>query len=189
MNTPKTQSSVKVPRSPKVPSEAPSRYRSDDSVSSESDDSVIGTTTRRRAFETASASTGFSSIELRLYRKISSIRPSPYEPVLPYRPVFLMTDCASSLECFKCVREHIDTDCNFMLFQLPEDMSLRGSMRLDRESGDAEDIFQSLLAIFRNAKKFPGKPQYRSIEVEVGFEVPLEDREPPVGDGSTGLSS
>jgi hypothetical protein len=174
-NTPKILSSVEGLRSAKVPTKASYRYSSDVSSNSESDDSVIGTTTRQRAFESVGPSTDFLSVELRLYRKTSFIHPNPYEPVMSYNRMFLTPDCISSLECFHRVCEQIDTDCSFMIFQLPEDMSLSGSMRLDRESGDAENIFQSLIAIFRRAKKFPGKPQYRSVEVEVGFDMPIEN--------------
>jgi hypothetical protein len=174
-NISKSPSSVEGSRSLEVPIKAPSRYNSDVSDNSESGDSVIGTTTRRRAFKTAGTSTDFSSVELRPYRKTSSVHSSPYRPVLSYKPMFLTLNCTSSLECFDSVRQHIGTECSSMIFQLPEDMSPKGSMRLDRESGDAEDIFQSLIEIFRTAKKFPGKPQYRSVEVELGLDMPPEN--------------
>jgi hypothetical protein len=62
-----------------------------------------------------------------------------------------------------------------MIFELPEDMSLKGRIRVDRGSQAGENAFQEVLRTFRKAKKFPGEPQYRSVEVEVGFDVPPLD--------------
>jgi hypothetical protein len=131
----------------------------------------MGIITRRRAFETASSTIDFSSVELRLYRKIRSSRPSELGPVVSYGPMFLTSDCTTAHDCFNRVCEEISTDCSFMIFHLPEDMSLKGSTRLDRGSGDAETVFQILLNTFRKAKKFPGGPHYRSVEVEVGLDM------------------
>jgi hypothetical protein len=121
---------------------------------------------------TASSSGNFSSVELRLYRKVKSIRPS--EPVVvSYGSFSLRPDCATAHDCFRRVCDHISTNCSSMIFQLPEDMGY-DSVLLQQGSGDFERNFQLLLDIFRKAKKFPGKPQYRSVEVEVGPDMPLE---------------
>jgi hypothetical protein len=143
-----------------------------DERSSDSENSVMGATTRRVASRTASSSGNFSSVELRLYRKVKAIRPS--EPVVvSFGSFSLKLDCATVHDCFKRVSYHISTDCSFMIFQLPEDMG-HDSVLLQRGSGDFGRNFQLLLDIFRKAKKFPGKPQYRSVEIEVGLDMPLE---------------
>jgi hypothetical protein len=171
---PKKQASVGDTSLLQVSQKSPYRSNTDASDGSESEDSVIGTTTRRRAFESASSSTDFRSVELRIYRKTAPSHTSTLGPVFPYGPMFLTSECTTSHDCFDRVCQHVGTDCNFMVFQLAEDMSLKGSMRLDRGSADAEKIFQGVLGIFRKARKFPGEPQYRSVEVEVGLDMPLE---------------
>lgn len=149
----------------------------DPASGSESEDSVIGTTTRRRAFlDTSSSLTAFTRVELRLYRKLTSTPDDGYGPVFPYGPMMLTSDCATAHDCFNRICEKIQTDCSFMVFQLPEDMQgVVGGIRVNRGSGDAEVIFQRVLEIFRQAKRFPGEPQYRSIEVEVGLDIPEDD--------------
>jgi hypothetical protein len=143
---------------------------------SESEDSVIGTTTRRRAVsETTSSHTGFSSVELRLYRKITLTPEGTSGSVLPYGPMFLTADCTTIDGCFTRICDKIRTDCGFMVFHLPEDMSREGSIRVNRGSAHADVTFQRVLQIFRISKKFPGEPQYRSVEVEVGLDMPLDD--------------
>lgn len=142
---------------------------------SKSGDSVLGTTTRRRAVQEAGNShTGYSSVELRLYRRIDPNRPGNNGPVYPYGPWFLTSDCTTSHDCFTRICERIGTDCSFMVFRLPEDMSQEGSIRLDRGSGHSEALFQRVLEVFRKAKTYPGEPQYHSVEVEVGLDMPLD---------------
>jgi hypothetical protein len=92
----------------------------------------------------------------------------------PCSVILVHMRCTTAHDCFNRVCQQISTDCSFMIFQLPEDMSLKGSMQLQRESGDAQTNFQVLLDIFSKAKKFPGEPQYRSVEVEVGLDMLLE---------------
>jgi hypothetical protein len=145
-----------------------------DSTDSESEDSVIGATTRRRAHLELSPYTDFSSVELRLYRKLTLAPTGEIGPVFPYGSVFLTPDCTTSSNCFTRICEKIRTDCGFMVFRLPEDMSMESSVRLDRGSTNAETTFQRVLDIFRKAKRFPGEPQYRSVEVEVGLDMPRD---------------
>lgn len=57
-----------------------------------------------------------------------------------------------------------------MVFRLPEDMAYSGNSRIERGSGDGERTFQKVLNSFNKARKFPGDPQYRSVEVEVGLD-------------------
>lgn len=142
-------------------------------MESASEDSVIGTTTRRRALQDNTASpTGYTSVELRLYRKTTEITREEYGPIISYSPMFLTPDCTTANECFKRICEKIRADCSFMVFQLPEDMEgVVGGVSVDRSEVDFEQTFQRVLQIFRRAKKFPGEPQYRSVEVEVGLDA------------------
>jgi hypothetical protein len=162
---------------PRLQSSLNDRLESIDAMgNSEPEDSVIGTTTRRRAAsETASSHTDFSSVELRLYRKITLTPEGISGAVLPYGPMFLTAACTTIDECFTRICDRIQTDCGFMVFHLPEDMSREGSVRVNRGSADAEATFQRLLQIFCTSKKFPGEPQYRSVEVEVGLDMLLND--------------
>jgi hypothetical protein len=154
--------------------DTPHPSMTDDESGLNSKDSIMRITTGQRAFVTASSSVNFTSVELRLYRKVKASRPSELA-VISYGSIFLSPDCTTAYDCFNSVCQQISTNCSFMIFQLPEDMSLKGSMRLQRGSGDAQTIFQVLLDIFGKAKKFPGEPQYRSVEVEVGFDILSED--------------
>jgi len=98
--------------------------------------------------------------------------PGAYGPVVPYGSMFLTPDCITSRDCFNRICDKIQTDCSFIVLQLPADMEGQsGGLRLDRGASDSETIFQRVLEIFRKAKKFPGEPQYRSVEVEVGLDM------------------
>ncbi|KAF2026177.1 hypothetical protein EK21DRAFT_39146, partial [Setomelanomma holmii] len=161
----------RVPRSSFVSYDSSLDIDDDDDTNgdSESEDSVIGYTPRQRAPpEAAKPQSNFSRVELRLYRRTSIS--GPYGPVKPYGPWFLTSDCATAHKCFTRLCQEIKTDCSFMVFRLPEDMSMNGSVRVNRGAVDAEPKFQRVLEIFRKAKKFPGVPQYRSVEVEVGLD-------------------
>jgi hypothetical protein len=138
---------------------------------SEAEDSVIGASTRQSSFqETSNASLGFSRVELRLYSVRSFTAPDDSGSVNSFGAMFLTHDCTTAHDCFTRICDTIETDCNFMVFRLPEDMSREGSLRVNRRSTDAETVFQRVLEKFREAKKFPGEPQYRSVEVEIGVE-------------------
>jgi hypothetical protein len=134
----------------------------------DSEDSVLGTTTPRK---TVSSHTGYTSVELRLYRITNDSIPGASGPVFPYDEMFLPNHCPSAEDCFKRICEHTKTDCSFMVFHLPEHMSQEGSVRIDRGSPAGEETFQRVLGFFQRAKKFPGEPQYHSVEVEVGLDM------------------
>jgi hypothetical protein len=168
----------------------------DVSDGSDSEDSIMGATTRQRAFlETENSHKGFASVQLRLYRKTKPNLLGTNGPVFAYEPLFIGSDCTTAYDCFNSVCEQIATDCSFMIFELPEDMSQNGSVRLDRGSSNAETTFQRVRSVFRRAKRFPGNPQYRSVEVEIGLDMPLHDgfhnKVPilPCDDSSSSLSS
>lgn len=157
-----------------TPAPVPNHMNADSA--SESEDSVMGTTTKRGCIQgSASSQTGYSSVQLRLYRSVDDSLASVTGPTFSCGPMMLTADCTKSHDCFRRICEHIATDCSFMIFELPEDMSFRGRIRVDRGSQAGETAFQEVLAIFRKAKKFPGEPQYRSVEVEVGLDVPCLD--------------
>jgi hypothetical protein len=170
---PTRQTSPGGTRPSQSPRDTPHSSMTNEKTGSNSEDSVMGATTRQRAFVTASPNVNFSSVELRLYRRVKASRPNELV-VISYGSFFLTPDCTTAHDCFNRVCQQISTDCSFMIFQLPEDMSLKGSMQLQRGSGDAQTNFQVLLDIFSEAKKFPGEPQYRSVEVEVGLDMLLE---------------
>ncbi|EAT84444.2 hypothetical protein SNOG_08168 [Parastagonospora nodorum SN15] len=135
------------------------------------DDSVMGATRRQQTImETDSSYIGFSHVQLRLYRKIKLGFSGTNGPVFAFGSMLLKLDGTTSHDCFHRVCERISTDCNLMVFHFPEDMYQAGSIRLDRGSADSDATFQRVLSIFRNARKFPGDPQYRSLEVEVGLD-------------------
>jgi hypothetical protein len=122
--------------------------------------------------ETSASHTGFSSVELHLYRKTSIDLSGAYGPVHPHRSMFLTPECTTARNYFNRVSEKIQTDCDFVVFQLPEDMEGRpGGLRMKRGANDAEATFRRVLGIFRGAKRSPGEPQYRSVEVEVGLDT------------------
>jgi hypothetical protein len=144
-------------------------------IDSDSENSVSGTTTRKQAHrETENSYTGYFSVELRLYRKTDHTQSGANGPVLPNGPWFLTSDCITSHDCFARICKEIGTDCSFMIFRLPEDMSHESRMRIDRGSDNSEVAFQRVLDIFRKSKSFPGEPQYHSVEVEVGLDMPLD---------------
>ncbi|KAF1842121.1 uncharacterized protein K460DRAFT_398191 [Cucurbitaria berberidis CBS 394.84] len=152
--------------------------RSDEENTGElsSEDSTPGTKTRHQTrMKSKRSPEAQFKIELRLYRRTKQPIPPRLGPVWPCGTLFLTTEWNSSDHCFSQVCEQIETDCSFMVFQLPEDMSREGQVRLDRGSRDSEATFERILGIFRKAGKFPGKPQHRSVEVEVGLELPMED--------------
>jgi hypothetical protein len=134
------------------------------------DESMVRTNTRKQAItETDSTYIGFSHVQLRLYRKTKLSFAGTNSPVLAFGSIFLKLDGTTSHDCFHRVCERISTDCSFMVFHFPEDMYQVGSIRLDRGSAVSDATFQRVLGIFRNARKFPGDPQYRSLEVEIGL--------------------
>jgi hypothetical protein len=83
----------------------------------------------------------------------------------------LVTNAMTSDDCFARICEKIESDCSFMIFQLPEDMSTNDRARIDRGSKESETVFQRVLYILQKARKFPCGPPHRSVEVEIGLEV------------------
>jgi hypothetical protein len=141
----------------------------------ESEDSVIGITTQTRVVpKILRPHTSYSSVELRPYRITNDSLPGAIGGIILYDEMFLSNQCPSAEDCFKRICEHIGTDCSFVIFHLPEHMSTEGSVRIDRGAPVGEEKFQRVLDYFQKAEKFPGEPQYHSVEVEVGLDLPVE---------------
>lgn len=138
-----------------------SRPRPDETTDdSDSGNSVIGTTTRRRARASSSA---FTTVELCLYcRALGGTGAT-----MAYGSLMLPPECATLENCFGRINGKFSVDCSALVFELPVDMSYEGDLRVDRNSHDGEAQFERLREIFRNAKRYPGEPQYHSIEVRV----------------------
>lgn len=135
----------------------------DEGLGSSSEDSVIGTTTRRRAHSRSS----FAAVELRLYRRTESELSGVTGPTIACGSMLLPPECKTSDDCFDRVRKQLSVDCSVLVFELPADMSYEDQVRVDRKMGEA--AFQKIRDIFEkaNAKRYPGEPQYHSVEVLV----------------------
>ncbi|KAF9697244.1 hypothetical protein EKO04_004786 [Ascochyta lentis] len=137
--------------------------------SSASEDSVVDHSARRDI--RAKSASGSFQAALRLYRKCLPDELEYSKPSHFYGTSFLTDDLNSADKCFASICQHIDMDCTYMEFHPPEDMSLEGSIRIDRRSHSAEVTFQRVATMLREARKFPGEPSYRTIEVEVGSDI------------------
>jgi len=140
----------------------------DDDSTSSSDNASVGIEMRRQALQKSSALSGDSSlqIEMRLYQITSTVFP----PVLSLGNILIRGDCTAD-ECFSSISEHTDAYCNWMVFQLPEDLSPKAKMRVERGSRGSEMAFQGILELFRKAREVRGE-SLRAIEVEVALDDP-----------------
>ena len=136
---------------------------------SESEDSVLGTRTRCQARKKNAQppQTPFVT-ELRLYYKEGQTTPSTPSPTLSRRSLMLTEDVTSCKDCFNSICKEAEAECNFIVFQFPEDMAMQGSVRIVRGSEASEATFQQVRRILQRARKFPGGPPHRSVEVEIG---------------------
>lgn len=147
----------------------------DESGYDDTDNLEQGVSTRRRAFQKASSSKpGFNTVQIRMYQyRDSNTAPQDAEESVFPISMFLTQDGISARDYFDRVGEQIGADCGFMVFKFPEDMDApAGGVRVDGEASEAETAFQRVLDILRKAKQFPGKPDYRVVEVAVGLETP-----------------
>lgn len=121
---------------------------------------------RRPKNKTKPKSTGQpDQVALRIYRTTDS----DCGPSHSYGTIFLDNDSDTAAECFARIRQHTSADCTYIVFYPPEDMSLEGRIRIDLNSKEADDTFERMMTMFREARKFPGEPSYRTIEVEIGI--------------------
>jgi hypothetical protein len=141
-----------------------------DNSFNESEDSVLDS---RIACQASNRNTNPSDpafkVELRLYR--SKKRRALVGPGTTWSYANLMlTEGAKSCEdLFVLICDEIEADCSFVIFHLPEDMSMEGSVRIDRESRESELLFRRIRSILQRARRFPCGPLRRSVEVEVGL--------------------
>jgi hypothetical protein len=139
---------------------------------SESEDSVLGTKTRRQTRrEGAHLADSYGEVELRLYRKTVQVVTPSAGPTWSCGNLMLSTNSMTSEDCFARICEKIDSDCSFVVFQLPEDMSTADRVRIDRGSQESETAFQRVWFIIQKARKFPCGPPHRSVEVEIGLDI------------------
>jgi hypothetical protein len=136
------------------------------------EDSVISMA-RSRA-RTKDASDSFK-VALRLYRKATAEELSCIGPCHSYGTMFLTSDLKSPDECFAHICQNIDMKCTYIEFHPPEDMSLEGRIRINQGSEEAEYTFQRIMSMLREARKFPGEPSYRTVEVEVGIDTTSDE--------------
>ncbi|KAF1947616.1 hypothetical protein EJ02DRAFT_333514, partial [Clathrospora elynae] len=142
-------------------------------VDSESENCIMSTRKRLQTrIDKAHPREVSFQMELRLYRK-SHVVPPRAGPVNFCGSLMLTEDCETSNDCFSRICEAMKTDCNFMVFQIPEDMSEAplGRIRINRGFKDSDEAFSHVLYIFQKARKFPCGPPYRSVEVEVGLDM------------------
>ncbi|KAF2473176.1 uncharacterized protein BDR25DRAFT_341326 [Lindgomyces ingoldianus] len=132
----------------------------------DTDDSVVGNRTR-----TKSLKKGINSkvhmhypTQLRLYKT------SPTSGGYVSLPAIVLTGNETSDECFTRICQQTESDCSWIMFQFPEDMSPIPRIRVDRGSRGSEALFQSVLDIFRAAPRFPGDLT-RVVEVECGLDM------------------
>lgn len=137
------------------------------------EDSVIRPAARRRV-KTKNTDASFR-VALRLFRAIPSGRRSSVQLLKPYGHVFIDNSIDSAARCFHHVDQQIRTRCTHIEFHPPEDMSLQNKIRIERDSEEADKIFDQVITMLREARKFPGEPSYRTVEVEFGVDKATND--------------
>jgi hypothetical protein len=138
--------------------------------SDESEDSVIGTETHCQARETSAHSPDPPfKVDLRIYHATSPGQSVGSCPVGSYGSLPFTDKDMSCEEFFASICNRTKTDCDFLIFQLPEDMSMEERIRIDRGCKNSEVGFRRILGILQKARSFPGGPLHRSVELEIGF--------------------
>lgn len=139
----------------------------------ESEDSIVRPTARRRV-KALNTSLSFQ-VALRLFRKISPEELLSTGPCYSYGTVFIDEKIDLAAHCFAYIDLHTDTRCAYIECHPPEDMSLRSRIRIDRDSEEADKTFEQVITMLREARKFPGEPSYRTVEVEIGTKTMSEE--------------
>lgn len=137
-----------------------------DTNNSCSDDVVIGRNKRRRR-KPDKANSCFR-IALRLYSKTEADECAVIGPCRSHGIMFLNDKISSAATCFTKLGECTGLKITYIEFHPPEDMSIKAKIRIDQGSEEADDEWESVVAIFRAARKFSGEPSYRTIETEIG---------------------
>jgi hypothetical protein len=77
----------------------------------------------------------------------------------------MLTDHIDSCEyLFALICGKNEYTCSFMILQLPEDMSMKDLVRIDRGSMESEVEFRRILGILKRATRFPCGPLNLSVE-------------------------
>jgi len=159
---------------------APQRARSEedqtDADSDTSEDSVMGTKigypTRRTSAHSIEPSP--LKVELRIYRTKPPGQPICPGPTWSYGSLMFTGKETTCEDFFRLICNQTKADCSFLIFQLPEDMSMDGRVRIDRGSNESEMTYRRTLGILQRARRFPCGPAYRSVELEIGFETVVD---------------
>jgi hypothetical protein len=139
----------------------------------DSEDSVIRTAERRQV--KAKRTGAPLRVALRLCHATSSGERSSVELSKPYGNFFIDNTFDSAARCFDHVDQQTGTRCTYIEFHPPEDMSLQNRIRIERNSEQADKIFDQVVTMLREARKFPGEPSYRTVEVESGADKATDD--------------
>lgn len=159
---------------------APQRARSEedqtDADSDTSEDSVMGTKTGCPTRRRSAISPGPSpfKVELRIYRTKPPGQPIGPGPTWSYGSLMFTGKETTCEDFFGLICNQTKADCSFLIFQLPEDMSMDGRVRIDRGSKESEMTYRRTLGILQRARRFPCGPAYRSVELEIGFETVVD---------------
>lgn len=139
----------------------------------ESEDSVVRPSARRRV-KAQGASAPFE-VALRLFRATSSGERSTTGPSTSYGIMFVDNSIDSAARCFNLVDQQTKTSCVYIEFHPPEDMSLQNRIRIERDSEEADEVFEEVVTMLRGARKFPGEPSYRTVEVIFGADTVADE--------------
>jgi hypothetical protein len=141
-----------------------------DNSFNESEDSVLDSrATSQASNRNTNPSDPAFKVELRLYcSKKRRARVGP-GTTWSYTTLMLTERTKSCEDFFVLICDKIEADCSFVIFHLPEDMSMEGSVRIDRESRESEVLFRRIRSILQRARRFPCVRSRRSVEVEVGL--------------------
>ncbi|KAL5120728.1 hypothetical protein ACEQ8H_001477 [Pleosporales sp. CAS-2024a] len=132
---------------------------------------IVAPTTsgRRTSPDSTETDNSYSSVELRLYLQPTHHQSDRGNAVFASTTMFVAKDCSSFMAFFNQIREEIYPDCNSLTFHLPEDISHEGTIRLHYGMDDTEAKFHQLCRLLQDTRRYPGKPQHISIEVEVAL--------------------
>ena len=126
--------------------------------------------TRQEASQRSNGETSDAPLQMkmRLYRIMSTIFP----PVLFLGNILIDGDCTSD-KCFSRITAHAEAEFDWIVFQLPEDISRQAKVRIRHRSQNSEADFQGVLDLFRRSHEVRGG-SIRSVEVEVGLDIGVD---------------
>jgi hypothetical protein len=129
-----------------------------------SDDSVLGAKTRCQTYRMSAHSLEAPfKIELRLYRTKPPCQTVGHDPTRSYGTLMLADKTMSCEDCFSLIYNKTKANCSFPVFQLPEDMSIKDQVCINRESKEFEAVFRRILGVSQRAGRFPCGSLHRSV--------------------------